>query len=347
MRPHFFYHPQEEAVRHLLRVACGLDSMILGEPQILGQLKQAYQVALRTGTLGKLLNRLFQHAFSVAKQVRTDTAIGSSPVSVAFAAVRLAQQIFGDLSPHTALLIGAGETIELTGQHLRNQGLQRIIIANRSVERAELLAARFDGYAIALKQIPQHLAEADIVIASTASLEPILGLAAAEQALKARRYRPMFIADLAVPRDVEAEVGKLSDVYLYTVDDLEAVIQENLHSRRLAALQADDIIAAQVDHFMDWLKSLNAVAAIQGIRARALAAQAEAYERARQRLANGEDPLVVLELFAHTLTNKLVHVPSVKLKEASAAGRGELLKAACELFDLPWPPPLPDSDQSR
>ena len=207
---------------------------MLGEPQILGQVKNAYQTASDAGRTGKMLTRLFQHSFTTAKQVRTDTAIGDSPVSVAFAAVSLARQIFADLSQQTALLIGAGETVELAARHLVQNGIGRIIVANRTIARAQELALQFDAYAIALTEIPSHLADADIVIASTASPMPILGKGTVESALKRRRHRPMFMVDIAVPRDIEAEVANLEDIYLYTVDDLEEVIQDNLRSRQEA-----------------------------------------------------------------------------------------------------------------
>jgi glutamyl-tRNA reductase len=339
LQPYLFAYRGEETVRHLLRVASGLDSLVLGEPQILGQLKSAFQTASEAGTIGKFLNKAFQHAFSVAKQVRTDTAIGSSPVSVAFAAVRLARQIFGDLGAQTVLLIGAGDTIELTAQHLHDHGVRRMIVANRTVERSQILAGRFGAYAIPLSSMPQHLAEADIVISATASQLPILGKGAVERALKARKHKPMFMVDIAMPRDIEPEIGELEDVYLYTVDDLEAVIQESLHSRRLAALQAEDIIATEVEHFMDWLHSLDAVSTIRALRGKARDAQKQVIARAQRRLAKGDDQAEVLEQLTTQLVNKLVHHPSVKLREASAAGRDELLRAAAELFDLGQPIP--------
>lgn len=332
--PYLFCYSHEQAVQHLLRVASGLDSMIVGEPQILGQLKSAYHTAIRTGTLGKRLNKLFQHAFSVAKQVRSDTAIGSSPVSVAFAAVRLAQQIFADLSQQTALLIGAGDTIELAAQHLHHHGLKRMIVVNRSVERAQLVAYRFGGYAIPLKDMPEHLAEADIVFASTASPQPILAKETVEQALKMRKRRPIFMVDIAVPRDIDPAVSDLEDVYLYTVDDLHAVIQENLQSRRLAARQAEEIIDIATGRFMEWLQSLDAVATIQAIREKASLAREQVIKKGLQRLAKGDDPVQVMEFLTRNLVNKLTHMPSVKLREASAAGRDELLRAARELFGL-------------
>lgn len=332
--PYIYAHPDQLAVRHALRVASGLDSLVLGEPQILGQMKDAYSTASSAGTLGNLLDRLFQHTFSVAKQVRTDTAIGASPVSVAFAAVSLAKQIFSDFEGHTALLIGAGETIELAARHLHEIGIGRMIIANRTVERARSLAEEFDAYAISLPEIPAHLAEADIVISSTASPLPILGKGSVESALKVRKHRPILMVDIAVPRDIETEVGNLSDVYLYTVDDLQEIIQEGLRSRQEAAAQAEEIIDTQVSHFMSWIRSLGAVDTIREVRERAETKRDKELENALKLIAAGKDPEVVLKQFAHRLTNKLLHEPSVQMKQAGYDGRSDLLKAARDLFDL-------------
>ena len=261
--PYLYFHTESDSIRHIFRVACGLDSLILGEPQILGQMKSAYQVANSAGALGKDLGKLFQSTFAAAKKVRTDTAIGSSPVSVAFAAVRLAQQIFDDISQQTAILIGAGETVELTARHLRENKIGQLIIANRTFENAHALAARFGGFAIALSELPGHLANADILVSSTASQLPILGKGSVESAIKIRKHKPMFMIDLAVPRDIEPEVGQLNDVYLYTVDDLENTVEESLHSRRQAAKQAEVIIDTEVEHFMAWLRAQDAVTTIR------------------------------------------------------------------------------------
>jgi len=263
---HLYSYTDEAAVRHALRVAAGLDSMILGEPQILGQMKASYQQALEAGTIHTLINRLFQHTFSVAKQIRTDTAIGASPVSVAFAAVRLAMQIFGKLEKQTALLIGAGETIELTARHLHEQGIGKIIIANRTIERAHDLAAHFNGYGIGLDEIPAHLPEADIVISSTGSSKTILDRETVATALQGRKHRPVFMVDIAVPADIAADVAELDDVYLYNVDDLKLVIEENLRSRQQAAKQAEEIIEVQVTHFSTWTQSLQAVPTLRAYR---------------------------------------------------------------------------------
>jgi glutamyl-tRNA reductase len=337
IEPYLYTHPDQGAVRHLLRVASGLDSMILGEPQILGQIKDAYLTAREAGTVGKLLNKLFEHTFSVAKQVRTDTAIGASPVSVAFAAVSLAKQIFSTLSDHTALLIGAGDTIELAARHLRENGIQRLIIANRTLARAENLVKAVNGLAITLAEIPTYLADADIVISSTASQLPILGKGAVERAIKARRHRPMLMVDIAVPRDIEPEVGELNDIYLYTVDDLKEIIDEGLRSRQQAALQAEDIIDTQTLRFMGWLRSLDAVSTIRAYRDHAEALRESELEKARRMLRSGGDPDKALACLAHALTNKLAHDLSAQLRRAGFDGRNDLLRAARELLDLKDP----------
>jgi glutamyl-tRNA reductase len=331
---HLYCHQDRDAVRHLLRVASGLDSMVLGEPQILGQVKSAFQTANAARGTGRMLGKLFQHTFSVAKQVRTDTAIGSSPVSVAFAAVSLARQIFSDLSQQTALLIGAGETIELAARHLHQHGIGRIIVANRTVERAHNVAQQFDGYAIALTELNNHLPEADIVVSSTASPLPILGKGAVERTLKKRRHRPIFMVDIAVPRDIEPEVGDLRDVYLYTVDDLQGVVDEGMRSRQQAAAQAMEIVDLHTEEFMGWVRSLDAVSLIQDFRSHAESTRDDLVERAQRQLAAGKPADEVVCQLAHLLTNKLLHSPSVRLRSAGREGRNELLEAANELFQL-------------
>lgn len=334
LSPYLFTHVDRAAITHLLEVASGLDSMVLGEPQILGQVKTAFQTACDHGTAGKLLGRLFQHTFAVAKQVRTDTAIGTSPVSVAFAAVSLARQIFTDLKDQTALLIGAGETIELAARHLRQQGVGRIIVANRTVERAHALAAEFDGFAIALTELGTHLPEADIVISSTASPIPVLGKGTVERALKARRHRPVFMVDIAVPRDIEPEVADLDDVYLYTVDDLQDVVEDGLRSRQAAAAAAREIIEFHATEFLAWLRSLDAVDLIQDFRRGAEDIRDQVLAQARRRLEAGKPVDEVLNFLANTLTNKFLHTPSARLRQAGREGEAELLDAANALFDL-------------
>jgi len=332
--PYIYSYTNQDAVKHILRVASGLDSLVLGEPQILGQIKDAYSTASNSGTIGRQLNRLFQHTFSVAKQVRTDTAIGSSPVSVAFAAVSLAKRIFAKLEDHTALLIGAGDTIELVARHLKDQNIKKMIVANRTVERAQLLAEQFDAEAIALADMPTRLVDADIIISSTASQLPILGKGAVESALKARKHRPIFMVDIAVPRDIEAEVGDLRDVYLYTVDDLHDVIEEGQQSREQAAEQAEEIIENETQHFLGWLRSLDAVDTIRSYREKADVIREEALLLAQKQLAAGKDPGQVLQEMARSIINKLVHDPSVQLNRAAYDGRNELLDMAQELFNL-------------
>ena len=331
---YLYLHPDKDAVKHMLRVASGLDSLVLGEPQILGQLKSAFSVANENGAIGQFLHKLFQHTFSCAKQVRTDTAIGASPVSVAFASVSLAKQIFSDFKEHTALLIGAGETVELVARHLHESGIGRIIIANRTVEKAHTLAQEFGGYAIALSEIPAHLAEADIVISSTASQLPILGKGTVEKAIKIRKHAPIFMVDIAVPRDIEEQVGELEDVFLYTVDDLKEIIDEGLKSRQDAALKAEDIIEVEVSHFMSWLRSLNSIGTMRLFREQAEAIRDQVLDNAKKQIEKGKPVDQVLNDVARQLTNKLIHRPCVQMKQAGMDGRTELIDAAIELFEL-------------
>ena len=332
--PFLYTHPDAGAVKHVLRVASGLDSMVLGEPQVLGQLKSAYHTALQSGSIGKLLSRLFQHSFMVAKEIRATTSISAHPVSIAFAAVRLAQQIFGDISNCTALLIGAGNTIELTTRHLRKNGLSRIIIANRTLQQAQRLSAEYSAYAISLKDIPQHLAEADIVITATASPTSILSKATVEQAIKTRKRRPVFMVDITVPRDIDPKVGELQDVYLYTIDDLQAVIHDNIRTRKSAVKQAEEIIDNQVEYFMHWLSSLDTVDVICALRQRAESIQKAVLTTAQRKLNRGEDPQLVLQEATRLLTNKILHAPISQLRKANAENKEELVAVVRELLDL-------------
>lgn len=324
----------EEAARHMMRVASGLDSLVLGEPQILGQLKSSFSLSQEQGHVGAELGRLFQQTFSVAKQVRTDTAIGENPVSVAYAAVSLAQHIFADLNSSKALLIGAGETIELVARHLNNAGVKEITVANRTLSRALALADEFSGNAILLGDIPDALAEADIVIASTASQLPILGKGAVETALKKRKHRPIFMVDIAVPRDIEAQVAELDDVYLYTVDDLKEVIEENQRSREDAARQAEEIIETGAHEFMRQLRSLDAVDVLTAFRSQAEALRDQELERALKQLSNGKSPEEVLTMLARGLTKKMLHHPTIQMRKASAEGRTDVLDVVQELHQL-------------
>ncbi|MGD9601993.1 MAG: glutamyl-tRNA reductase [Gammaproteobacteria bacterium] len=332
---HTYAYVDTEAVRHALRVACGLDSMVLGEPQILGQIKSAYHTAVSHRTTGKQLNKLMQYTFAIAKQVRTETAIGATPVSVAYAAVRLARQVHGDLRERCALLVGAGDTIELVAQHLKRQGIGSLVIANRTVARAAALAQTLGGgEAIGLDALPARLAGADIVVTSTASRTPLVTRAMLEHAVKARRFEPMFVVDLSVPRNVEVAAETLEDVYLYTIDDLNRVITDNLELRQAAARQAEEIIEARANGFMDWVQSLDGNALIVAYRRQVDAIAASELEKAERRLANGEDTRVVMSGLCRALANKLVHHPLTKIREAATEGRGEIIEVARELLSI-------------
>jgi len=329
----FLYrHEEDAAVRHMFRVATGLDSMVLGEPQILGQVKDAWRVAHAAGTLHAPMDRLLQNAFAVAKRVRTDTRIGAAPVSVAYTAVRLVERAFTDLQQACVLLIGAGETIELAARHLLERRVRRLIVANRTTENAQALAGRFGGYAIALADLPQHLAEADIVLSATAAREPVLTRAMLDTALRARRRRPMFLLDLAVPRDIEAEAAQLPDVFLYTIDDLKQVIDSSQRSRENAAHDAEAIIELQVERYLAWRRATVLDQPLRIMRADAEAQRDAVLARAREMLAGGRDPAEALDYLANTLTGKLLHTPSVRLREAAQSGDSALLEAAARLF---------------
>ncbi len=333
----YYCYQDQDAVRHMMKVAGGLDSLVLGEPQILGQMKSAFASAKEAGTLGAELHATFQQVFNIAKRVRTETAIGENPVSVAYAAVSLAQQIFSNLKQDTALLIGAGETIELVARHLAEQGIKHIIVANRTLDRAQRLASEFSGEAILLADIPEQLHRADIVISSTASQLPLLGKGAVESALKKRKHKPMFMLDIAVPRDIEEQVGELDDVYLYTVDDLHAVIDENKKSRVAAADQAEEIINEGVEQFLRHQRALNAVETVKAYRQKAEQMRDAELQKALRSLQTGANPEQVLQTLARNLTNKLIHSPTAVLKEASAGSRHHVLQVAQELFDLSLP----------
>ena len=324
----------EEAIRHLFRVACGLDSMVLGEPQILGQLKDAFRQAERSATVGSRLNRLFHHTFSVAKKVRTDTEIGSSPVSVAYAAVNLANQFFSGFSQHTALLIGAGMTIELVARHLKSKGIGRMFVANRDFGRAQSVASQFDGFALALSEIEGTLPEADILISSTASSEPVVTTAQMESAVRARKRRPIFAVDIAVPRDLEAGIDKLDDVYLYTIDDLDRVILEGQGNREAAAVDANRILDDETQRYLSIERSKEVAPIITALRDHGDALRKEVLQQARRRLAKGADQDEVLEFVTSSLLKKILHNPSVRLREAGEQSDQAFIEAIRELFGL-------------
>lgn len=333
---------EREAVRHLFRVATGLESMVLGEPQILGQLKEAYQHAHAAGALDVTLERLLQNTFAVAKRVRTDTGIGTQPVSVAYTAVRLAERLFTDIAHACVLLIGAGETIELAARHLSERRVARLTVVNRTVGHALALVQRTGGLAAALSDLPTQLAEADIVISSTASPAPIIDRAMVQQALARRRHRPMFMVDLAVPRDIAAEVAELRDVFVYSIDDLRQVVDEGKRVREAAAEEAQTLIELQVERFCAWRKALAAHNPVQTLRRAAAQQRDEVLARAQAMIAHGKSPDEALAFLANTLTNKLLHTPSVALREAAEQGDTELLRAAARLYGCPAnddPPP--------
>ena len=325
---------ERDAVRHAFRVASGLDSMVIGEPQILGQMKDAVRQAEAAGTMGTHLHKLFQRAFSVAKEVRSTTAIGANVVSMAAAAVHLAERIFESVAGQRVLFIGAGEMIELCATHFAAQSPKQITVANRTVERARALADRFGGQAIRLDDLAGALPNFDIVVSCTASPLPIIGLGMAERAVKARRHRPMFMVDLAVPRDVEVEVGDLDDIFLYTVDDLAQIVESGMESRQAAVVEAEDIITTRVEHFVQWLEGRDAVPVIRSLRDSAERMRRHEVEHAEKQLARGEPIEKVLEQLSQRLTNKLLHAPTQSLNLAEGDDRLELQSAAQRLFHL-------------
>ena len=329
---HLYAHSESEAIRHAFRVASGLDSMVLGEPQILGQVKQSVRTAEHSGTLGTTLNRLFQHTFSVAKEVRTQTAIGAQSISMSAAALKLAQNLFGDISRTKMLLIGVGEMVELAATYFVAQGPQAVVVANRTLARGEAFAERFNGTAISLEQLPERLHEFDVVITGTASTLPILSKGAFERALKARRYRPMFVVDFAVPRDVEPDAAELEDLFLYTIDDLGTIVQEGAGQRQAAVAEAETIVDRQVEAFQAWLKARGAVPAIVQLRAKADEYRAAELAKAKARLARGEDPARVLDGLAAGLVNKILHHPTQALNRAAEGERDALVRAVETLF---------------
>jgi glutamyl-tRNA reductase len=334
LTPCLYTLPREQAVRHAFRVASGLDSMVLGEPEILGQMKEAARSAEAAGTLGTVLNKLFQRSFAVAKEVRSTTQVGAHSVSMAAAAVKLAGRIFPSIKDQKVLFIGAGEMIELCATHFAAQGPARITVANRTLERAEALAHRFNARVIELRDLAAQLHEHDIVVSCTASSLPILGKGMVERALKARRRLPMFMVDLAVPRDIEPEVAELDDVFLYTVDDLKGIVQGNLDARRSAVEQAEVIIDTQVGQFMHWMQGRQSVPLIRALRDKAEDARRHELERALRLLAKGDDPRQVLEALSQGLTQKLMHAPTQALNEATGEERRTLADTLARLFRI-------------
>lgn len=334
LEPFLYTLPREQAVTHAFRVASGLDSMVLGEPQILGQMKEAVKSAESAGTLGTVLHKLFQSTFSVAKEVRTRTDIGANSVSMAAAAVKVAERIFPSIDGQRVLFIGAGEMIELCAAHFAARQPRTKTFANRTVERGEELAARYSGRAITLNELPEHISQHDIVVSCTASQLPILGKGMIERAIKARRHRPMLMIDLAVPRDIEAEVADLDDVFLYSVDDLGKIVQEGLDTRQASVAQAEAIITANVHDFMHWLESRALVPTIRALRDNAERMRQIELERAARLLARGDDPQKVLEQLSLSLTNKFLHAPTHALNAAQAKDREALVAALVRLYQV-------------
>jgi len=339
VQPYTYTLSNQDAVKHAFRVASGLDSMVLGEPQILGQFKQSVKIAQEAGTLGTLLHKLFQRTFEVAKEVRTNTDIGGSSISMAAAAIKLAQRIFGDISEQKVLFIGAGEMIELCADHFAAQKPKSMMVANRTIERGESLAEKIqslgvNAQAILLNDLPERFSEFDIVITSTASQLPIVGLGMVERAIKARRHRPMFMVDLAVPRDIEQEVGQLDDVFLYTVDDLAQVVSEGIGNRQEAAINAELIVQARVEHFMHWLKKRESVPTIKALRDQADAIRKAELDKALKLIQKGESPEKALELLSSALTNKFLHAPSHALNTTHGDEHEKLERIVKQLYQI-------------
>jgi len=335
LSPHLYTLPRVETVTHAFRVASGLDSMVLGEPQILGQMKQAVRHAEAAGSLGLVLNRLFQRTFAVAKDVRTQTDIGSASISMAAAAVKLAERIFPALSEERLLLIGAGDMIDLTATHFAARNPRSITIANRTLERGRELAARFRAEAITLNEMPERLHEFDIVVTCTASTLPILGKGLLERVIKARRHAPIFIVDLAVPRDVEPEAAELPDIFLYSVDDLSDIVKDNLQIRKEAVTQAEAMIATQAGRFVRWLEGRTVVPTITALQGHHEELRAAEFERVKKLLASGVPPEQALELLARGLTNKFLHAPTQALNEAGEAERAQLVAMFEKIYRIP------------
>jgi len=335
LSPHLYTLPRVETVTHAFRVASGLDSMVLGEPQILGQMKQAVRHAEAAGSLGLVLNRLFQRTFAVAKDVRTQTDIGSASISMAAAAVKLAERIFPALSEERLLLIGAGDMIDLTATHFAARNPRSITIANRTLERGRELAARFHAEAITLNEMPERLHEFDIVVTCTASTLPILGKGLLERVMKSRRHAPIFIVDLAVPRDVEPEAAELPDIFLYSVDDLSDIVKDNLQIRKEAVTQAEAMIATQAGRFVRWLEGRTVVPTITALQGYHEELRAAEFERVKKLLASGVPPEQALELLARGLTNKFLHAPTQALNQAGDAERAQLVAMFEKIYRIP------------
>ena len=322
-----YIHNERRAVEHAFSVASGLDSMVLGEAQILGQLKYAYRVAHETGSTGPTLNKLFQAAFSAAKRVRSETQIGANAVSLASATVKLARRMYSDLSAHNALLIGAGEMIALAARHFAAAGVRRTVIANRTLSRGQALAADIGGFAVDLSHLDEELAEADIVISCTASPAPLITKTAAVAALGTRRRRPIFMVDLAVPRDIDPAVADLEDIYLFSIDDLQQVVDENRQAREVAAGGARVMVGEEVARFLAGSRAQDAGPAIRALRQQADAIRNQTLDQARRLLSAGKSADEAMEYLAKTLTNRLLHAPTQALRQASESADAVIVDA--------------------
>jgi glutamyl-tRNA reductase len=332
--PSLYWHNDHRAVNHMMRVACGLDSLVLGEPQILGQMKQAYSQAKAAGSMSLVMDRLFQRTFGVAKQVRTDTDIGASAVSVAYAAVSLAKHIFASLDKAKVLLVGAGETIELVAKHLYENKVGKITVANRTISRAEAMADKIGADVITLAQIPERMGDADIVISSTGSTLPIIGKGMVEHALTQRKHRPIFMVDLAVPRDIEAQVADLEDVFLYTVDDLQGIISKNMENRQKAAIEAEAIVSTQTNDFMAWMRGLNTQDTVISYRKQCLNERDLLLEKALLQLKSNKSPEAIVAELATKLTNKFMHAPTSAIQSAAQGGELDKIVYLRDIFNL-------------
>lgn len=334
LKPYLYTLPQGDAVRHVFRVASGLDSMVLGEPQILGQMKAAARTAEEAGTLGALLHKLFQRTFAVAKEVRSTTAIGANIVSMAAAAVHLTERIFETVGEQNVLFIGAGEMIDLCAAHFGAQQPRRMTVANRTLERARTIAERWGGDTMRLDEIGERLASYDVVVSCTASPLPIIGLGMVERAVRARRRRPIVMVDLAVPRDIEEEIARLDDIFLYTLDDLAAIVESGVESRQAAVIEAESIITSRVATFLQWVDARDAVPIIRALRDAGDRARRTELDRALKMLARGDEPDKVVEALSHALTNKLLHLPTQSLSTGDATTRAEMAALISRIYHL-------------
>lgn len=332
LAPSLYVHHERQAVQHAFSVASGLDSMVLGEAQILGQLKEAYRLAQEAGSTGPALNKLFQAAFSAAKRVRTETQIGANAVSIASATLSLARRVYSDLGERSALLVGAGEMIALTARHLATAGVKRLVIANRGLERAQALAAEVGAKAVPLSDLSRELVQADIVISCTASPVPLITKSAAAAAVHARRRRPIFMVDLAVPRDIEPAVADLEDVYLFSIDDLQQLVDENRQQREIAAGGARLVIEEEVARFLTESRAQDAGPAIRNLRSQADAIRQQTVEQARRMLAAGKSGDEVIDYLANTLTNRLLHAPTQALRQAAELADSQLAETLVRLL---------------